>query len=278
MVILRDFKEVKGGLIRLGYMIIGICLVNGLNMEGGMWLGMLLLLGGSFMITLIGHTRSLEKIPIQVQLHEDRLHLTFQHDEEEDIDIHINQLTHVVLKVHSRRTAILEFYDANESNKYKLQLHKKMWTDFEEFVLSLARMPKYTPKFSFYRAKSDNGTELIEFDHKDGWYSYLLSKHSIKSAFKEIMSEGIVKKILALLGFVIFFSLKAISDDLSSGLELLPWFWGIGLTYYFVVSFIYRLKGYSGSEALMWCIVVLLRIFGLTYATLSIFLRITQVI
>ncbi len=53
-----------------------------------------------------------------------------------------------------------------------------------------------------------------------------MSKHSIKSAFKEIMSEGIVKKILSLLGFVIFFSLKAISDDLSSGLELLPWFWG----------------------------------------------------
>ncbi len=187
---------------------------------------------GTFMLTLIGHTRSLEVAPVQVQLFEDRLHLTFQHDEEEDIVIHINQLTHVVLKVHSRRTAILEFYDANESNKYKLQLHKKMWTDFEEFVLSLARMPKYNPKFSFYRAKSYNGTELIEFDHKDGWYSYLLSKHSIKSAFKEIMSEGIVKKILSLLGFVIFFSLKAISDDLSSGLELLPWFWGIGLTYY----------------------------------------------
>ncbi len=45
MVIQREFKEVKGALIRLGYMIIGICFVNGLNMEGGMWLGMITLLG-----------------------------------------------------------------------------------------------------------------------------------------------------------------------------------------------------------------------------------------
>ena len=208
-------------------------------------IGLEFILGFPILFVIIGFFRRLKIIPTICEINNNGIIITYFN--KATINIPINQIKEVLIKLHSQKTAIISInlYE-NSTSIAKLEIYKNSWDHFDQFCKQLTLIYPDTVKLL---TMSDNaGKECFVYSESVDWYEFLTQKKTVKDIFKEITNEGIIKKTLLMLGFILIIFFKCSND--SNDISIFIWFAGIMIILYLIIAFHLRMIGYSRKESI----------------------------
>lgn len=245
MVIKRDVKKELRFIIYSVIVLIGVYLAPYAEEDIMEKIGLECVLGIPILLIIIRFFRRLKLIPNMCELTNNELIISYFN--KTSINIPLDQIKDVILKIHSAKTAIISInlYEHSTSIS-KLDIYKNSWGNFVEFCKQLSL--NYKGTVNVLTMKDNAGKECYVYSESVEWYEFLTKRKTIKDTLREVMNEGIIKKALLVFGFIVVVFFQSINDigDISTYI----WFAGIMLIFYLIISFYLRMKGYSRKESI----------------------------
>lgn len=245
MVIKRKIKKELRNIIYCIIVFIGVYLMpygedNSINK-----IGFECMLGIGILLVTIGFFRRLKIIPNMCEITNNKLIISYFN--KTSINIPLDQIKEVVIKIHSQKTVIISInlYEFSTSIA-KLDIYKRSWSNFNEFCKQLSL--NYKGTVSVFSMNDSAGKECYVYSEAGDWYEFLTKKKTMNDTLKEIINEGIIKKALLLVGFVIAVFLQSIDE--MGYISFYIRFAGIMIILYLIISFYLRMIGYSRKEAI----------------------------
>ena len=245
MVIKRKVKKELRFIIYYVIMLIGVYLTPYGKDDSMTKIGLEFILAFLMIFVILGFLRRLKIIPTLCEINNNELIITYFN--KTTINVPMSQIKEVLIKIHSQKTAIISInlYEYSTSIA-KLDIYKNSWSDFTQFCKQISLTYKGT--LNILTMNDNAGKECCVYIETADWYEFLTKKKTIKDTLKEIMNEGIIKKALLVLGFIIAVFFQAI-DDIGD-ISIFIWFAGVMLILYLIISFYLRMKGYSRKESI----------------------------
>ena len=240
----KEYRNFATMIFLIAVIMIGINIMNDGKEEA---IAINFIFGLPLFFIILGFVRGLNKSPIEITLEGTRIIITFWEDRKDEVML--NEINSATVHIHSKRTAFLELkYDDMNGKSKVIKCWKKYHENFTDFTQQLLIRIDDTEKALVYIGNESGSTREL-YNLNVPWMVFLENKRNFSSLFDELKNESLLKKIGALIVFVLLFVLKA---GVSSKKEFIifGWILSVGYIMYLLVGAILRVSGYSRKESI----------------------------
>lgn len=212
------------------------------------------IVGPTLILLIFSFFRNLKRQPLSVQIKENNLELYFYRKEAEIIPV--ESLTELSIMIHSKKSAKTKFKYITKDNEAKeLFFAKANYIGFVDFFKTLSDKVSSDCNINIISLNKSTDKKGFEYKFEEDWDIYLTKRKTIKDVIIDIKNENFKNKIIGIIffAFVIFRKTRADSMDI----DVLIGFLGIAYLLYLVLSFIFRLLGFSREECFQLLIVLI---------------------